>query len=110
MNINIENLDQIPQIFELMKKMSEQFTNKIEKKWLSTQETAEYLGYSKDSIDAMVQRGEFLSGIHYFQKSRKRMFDKHELDNWVIGIAPMNSQVEQEINLKVNELAASVAA
>ena len=109
MNINFENLEQIPKIFEMMKLMSKQFTDKIEKRWLSTQETAVYLGYSKDSIDSMVQKGELISDIHYFQKARKRMFDKNELDNWVIGIAPINNRLENELDMKIHEIKSSVA-
>ena len=110
MNIKFENLEQIPQIFEMMKIMSKQFTNKIEKRWLSTQETALYLNYSKDSIDSMVQKGEFISGIHYIQKVRKRMFDKNELDNWVIGIAPINNRLEDEIDMRILEITSSLAS
>lgn len=109
MNINFENLEQIPKIFEMMKLMSKQFTDKIGKRWLSTQETAVYLGYSKDSIDSMVQKGEFISGIHYFQKARKRMFDKNELDNWVIGIAPINNKLQNELDMKIHEIKSSIA-
>lgn len=110
MNINLEALEQIPQIYEILKILSEKVENKIEKKWLSTEETAQYLGYSKDSIDAMVKKGEFISGIHYYQKMRKRMFDKTALDKWVVGLDLVQSDFELQVNNTIEDIVSSIAA
>jgi hypothetical protein len=109
MNINFENLDSIPQMFELIKNISSQLENKVEKRWLSTKETAEYLGYSVDSVNSMVKKFEFIEGLHFYQKARKRMFDKSELDNWVMGITPVNNQLQFKINSTIDDIISSVA-
>lgn len=56
MKLNFEALEQIPQIYQLLNQLNEKVENRVEKKWLSTLETAHYLGYSKDSIDSMVKK------------------------------------------------------
>ncbi len=110
MNINFEVLEQIPQIHQLLNQLNEKVENKVEKRWLSTLETSVYLGYSKDSIDSMVKKNEFIQGIHYFQNHRKRMFDKHSLDKWVMGINQENPNEQQFINNTVEEIISSLAA
>ncbi|MEA2018518.1 MAG: helix-turn-helix domain-containing protein [Campylobacterota bacterium] len=89
MNINIEALEQIPQIFEMMKKMSEQFENKIDKRWLNISEAAYYLGYSKDHLHKL-KDSSFILGQHYFKRSGRLLFDKNELDRWVMT-TPINN-------------------
>ena len=86
MNVNFDALDMIPTMLKLLEQLSEEHNNHVDKKWLSTQETAEYLGYTKKSIDAKVRSNEFILDLHYYQKSSKRMFDKNMLDKWVIGM------------------------
>ena len=110
MNIDFETLEQIPQILELLQQVSIKLNDSVEKKWLSTQETSIYLGYSKDSIDSMVKKGEFIPGIHYYQKSRKRMFDKNALDGWVVGISPTSNLMEQQLVSTIEEICSSIAA
>lgn len=110
MNVNLEALEEIPKIYELVKQLSEQIENKIEKRWLSTEDTALYLGYSKDSIDAMVKKGEFIPGIHYHQKARKRMFDKNILDKWVVGIDLIDTNFEAQFSNTIKEINSSLAA
>lgn len=110
MNINLEALDQIPNIYKLLLQLNEKFENRVEKRWLSTNETAHYLGYSKDSIDAMIKRGEFVLDIHYFQRERKRMFDKEALDNWVMGISQKDTYTQQNISNTIEDIISSIAA
>lgn len=110
MNINLEALDSIPKMYEMIKILDEKLKNKVDKRWLSTEETASYLGYSKDSIDSMVKKGEFIAGIHYHQKARKRMFDKEILDKWVIGLDLINTEHEIQINSTIEGIVSSVAA
>ena len=95
MNINFENLERIEEIHKIQLIILKNLKSKNEKRWLSTIEAAQYLGYSKDSIDFFVKKGEFILGIHYYQKERKRIFDKEVLDKWVIGID--NNQIEVTI-------------
>lgn len=89
MNINLEALEQIPQILQMMKVITSQVENKIEKRWLNISEAAYYLGYSKDSIHRL-KDDSFILGQHYFKKSGKLLFDKNELDKWVMT-TPVNN-------------------
>ena len=52
------------------------------KKWLNINETAHYLGYSKDYIHKL-KDSNFILNKHYYKKSGKLLFDKDELDLWV---------------------------
>lgn len=53
-----------------------------EKRWLNVNETAHYLGYSKDHIHKL-KNEHFIEGKHYYKKIGRLLFDKIELDNWV---------------------------
>lgn len=110
MNLNFESLEQIPSMHKLLLQINEKIENKIEKRWLSTLETAYYLGYSKDSIDSMVKRGELISSIHYFQRERKRMFDKEALDKWVMGISEKENLIQENIDMTIEDIISSIAA
>ncbi len=110
MNINFETLEQIPTIYKMLLKINEKLENKIDKRWLSTIETSQYLGYSKDSIDFMVKKGEFILNIHYFQRERKRMFDKQALDKWVMGITSNNDSVKNKIEATIEGIISSMVA
>ena len=110
MNVNFETLSQIPDIYRLLLQLNEKIENRVEKRWLSTTETAHYLGYSKDSIDFMVKKGEFILNIHYFQRERKRMFDKQSLDKWVMGITSNNDSVKNKIEATIEGIISSMVA
>jgi len=88
MNLNIEALNQIPQILEMVKGLNEKVENKIEKRWLNVAETAFYLGYSKDHIHKL-KTNHFIEGKHYHKKAGRVLFDKLELDKWVISSVNM---------------------
>jgi len=60
------------------------------KQWLNINEVSHYLGYSKESIYKMVKSNDFKQGIHYHKKFKKLLFNKNELDKWVIGDSPIN--------------------
>lgn len=100
MNIPFENLAKIDTIIELLKQLpSKQF----EKRWLSTLELAEYTGYSTDSINKFVTNDELLLGTHFYQKSKKRLFDKNKIDEWIIS-----SKTRKEIFDVVDEIVSSI--
>lgn len=82
MNLNIEALNQIPQILEMIKVLSERIENKVEKRWLNVSETAYYLGYSKDHIHKL-KANHFIESKHYHKKAGRVLFDRLELDKWV---------------------------
>lgn len=110
MELNLEALEQIPQIYQLLNQLNEKVENRVEKRWLSTLETSKYLGYSKDAIDSMVKKNEFIQGVHYFQTHRKRMFDKQALDNWVMGITQEDTNTKHLIDNTIEEILSSLAA
>ena len=93
MNLNIEAVNQIPQIFDMLKVLSEKIENKIEKRWLNVTETAYYLGYSKDHIHKL-KTNHFIEGVHFYKKAGRVLFDKAELDKWVISSKNMISPQE----------------
>jgi len=99
MNLAFENLNKIDDILEKLEYLDSKISS--EKRWLSTSETSEYLGYSKNSIDAMVKSGEFILGHHYYQRARKRIFDREILDKWVLGLD--FSDCKTDFNSRINE-------
>jgi hypothetical protein len=58
----------------------------------------------------MIKKGEFVLDIHYFQRERKRMFDKEALNNWVMGINIQNTNFNEKINLTIEDIISSIAA
>ena len=93
MQINFENLEKINDILVKLESLESKIYST--KRWLSTNELAEYLGYSKDSIDTLVESGELRKDTHYYQKKRKRLFDKSRIDMWVIE---SNNSVDSIVN------------
>jgi hypothetical protein len=65
---------------------------KLEKRWLSTSELSEYIPYSKETINKKVQDETFICGIHFYQQSKIRMFDKLKIDEWIISNKLSTSQ------------------
>ena len=57
-----------------------------EKKWLNTRELSYYIGYSMDAINKMVKDEIFISGVHYYQPQKRLLFDKEQVNNWIVGI------------------------
>ncbi len=104
MTISLENLELIPKLLDEIKALKLNITN--EKKWLTANELSSYIGYSIESIHKMVKENVFIDGIHYYQPSKKLLFDKKEIDNWVIGFK--SDRARQNVNLVVNELLANI--
>ncbi|WP_164091394.1 hypothetical protein [Poseidonibacter lekithochrous] len=47
---------------------------------MTTLEVAKYLKYSKRFIDKMVVNNNHVEGVHYHQKSNKRILDREKID------------------------------
>lgn len=102
MNINLEGLEQIP---ELVAKIDEllrlQKEGIIEKKWLNSKELAYYLGFSEDKIYKLV-KSEFIENVHYFKLTGKLIFSKEKIDEWVIGGSDVNAdEIVEEVLAEV---------
>ena len=108
MNINFQNLDLIEDILKMVKHIQENQSNTIEKRWLNVNELSVYLGYSKDSINKFVQKGEFESGIHFHQKFKRLLFDKIEVDKWVISNSPKNNTTYNRVDQLTDEIISSI--
>jgi predicted DNA-binding transcriptional regulator AlpA len=104
MTISLENLELIPKLLDEIKALKLNMSN--EKKWLNTTELCAYIGYSIDSVHKMVKENTFIDGIHYYQPSKKLLFDKHEVDNWIVGFK--SDKARQNVNLVVNEILANI--
>ena len=111
MNINLEALNQIPQLLELIVSMKSTIENgTIEKRWFNTRELAEYSGYKFETIKSKIKKGEFTQGVHYFKKGGMLLFDKTEIDNWVMGVKSANNinYEKEETDSIVNDVLSSL--
>lgn len=91
MNINFENLEKIEEIYNLLILLRDEKTNQLNKKWLTTEELSTYIGYSKESIKNMIRKEELQIDKHYFRIAKKNLFDKVEIDKWIMGIDQVNN-------------------
>ena len=106
MNINFESLGKIDEIYNLLILLKDEVNNKIEKRWLTSEELALYIGYSKESIKRFLKDGEFELNYHYFKKDRKNIFDKNAIDKWIMS---ENKGVSMNSEYLVNKLLSNVA-
>ena len=104
MEYKFEYLECLPSIERKLEKIELSIENKIEKRWLNINEASEYIGYKKETIHKKVQNGEFQPEIHYYKKSGKLLFDKNELDNWVMGISTLKISTEVLVNNLINDI------
>lgn len=84
MEIKIENLERIEDIHKTQLLILDLVKNINEKRWLDINETSKYICLSKDRIHKL-KNIEFFENKHYYKKSGKLLFDKNELDSWVMG-------------------------
>lgn len=82
MNILFENLEKINDILEKLESLEQKISS--DKRWLNAKEASHYLGYSKEHIHKL-KDNYFMEGKHYHKKAGRVLFDKVELDNWVIS-------------------------
>ena len=106
MNIALENLEKIQEIYNILVLLRDREMNKIEKRWLTTEELSEYIGYSKESIKNMIKEEEFILELHYYKKHRKNIFDKLEIDKWVMN---SNKTHARNYELLTNRILVNVA-
>ena len=91
MNINFESLGKIDEIYNLLILLKDEVNNKIEKRWLTSEELALYIGYSKESIKNFIKDDELILNYHYYKKDRKNIFDKNAIDEWIMQDSNKNN-------------------
>ena len=106
MNINFESLGKIDEIYNLLVLLKDEVNNKVEKRWLTSEELALYIGYSKESIKKFLKDEEFELNYHYFKKDRKNIFDKNAIDEWIMS---ENKGISINSEYLVNKLLSNVA-
>lgn len=106
MNISLEHLELIPKLLNEIKSLKLTQAMSSEKRWLSTRELSDYIGYSLDAINKMVKDDIFIDGIHYYKPSKKLLFDKHQIDNWIVGIR--DESVKNRVNIAVENIIAGM--
>lgn len=106
MNIEFESLKLLPQMFALIEKLNNQLEDGHTKRWLNSKELAEYIGYSADAVNKMVQERVFQLDVHYYKPSKKLLFDKLEVDNWILGIE--NEKTTKDATTILNEILSSI--
>jgi len=82
MNIAFEHLALLPEILEKLTLIEKNMSNFEAKRWMNVKEVGKYLGYSNDHIYKLRDE-EFIEGIHYHKKG-KLLFDRLEIDKWVV--------------------------
>lgn len=83
MNIAFEHLALLPEILKKLTLIEKNMSNFEAKRSMNVKEVGKYLGYSADHIYKLCDE-EFIEGIH-FHKKGKLVFDRIEIDKWVIG-------------------------
>jgi predicted DNA-binding transcriptional regulator AlpA len=91
MNVNFECLEKIPEIYNLLLLLQNEVKNKVEKRWLTTEELSIYIGYSKESIKNFIKDDELILNYHYYKKDRKNIFDKNAIDEWIMQDSNKNN-------------------
>lgn len=94
MNIEFESLKLLPQMFELIEKLSRQMEEGNAKRWLSVKELATYLSYSSERI-YKIKEEHFIEGVHFYKKSGKILFDRVAIDSWVVKKDTLETNIQQ---------------
>ena len=47
-----------------------------------------------------------MDGIHYYQPAKKLIFNKHEIDNWIMGYR--SDKVKRDVNAIISEVLADI--
>ena len=86
MNIPFQHLEIIPKLLQELQALKLNQSMNSDKRWLNSRELSDYIGYSIDAIHKMVKENIFIDGIHYHQPQKKLLFDKEQINNWIVGI------------------------
>ena len=96
MNINFESLNDITEILTLLTSVNEKIERgTLNKRWLSVNELANYIPFSKDKIYKMIDI-EFEEGIHFYRKENKIIFDNNKIDEWILYSQSNNNIVDRK--------------
>ncbi|MDD2896249.1 MAG: helix-turn-helix domain-containing protein [Aliarcobacter sp.] len=82
--IDMENINLIKSIAQDIETIKKSLSSIQVKRWLNTNETAKYLGYSKDRIYKLKEDA-FIENLHFYKKTGKILFDRVAIDDWVVG-------------------------
>lgn len=102
MTIGLEYLELIPKLLDEIKALKLNQAIDVSKRWLNTRELSDYIGYSMDAINKMVKDDVFIDGIHYHKPSKKLLFDKEQVNNWIVGIKDPKHM--QRVNISVENI------
>ncbi|MDP3588884.1 MAG: helix-turn-helix domain-containing protein [Sulfuricurvum sp.] len=99
MTLEIKELDVINEVFAIVKDLKKMINNSNSKKWMSVNELAEYICYSKDAIYKMIGT-QFIENYHFYKQSGKLLFETEKIDQWIRSpkIKPAN-HVEIDSNI-----------
>lgn len=106
MNISLEHLELIPKLLNEIKSLKLSQAMSGDKRWLNTRELSDYIGYSLDAINKMVKDDVFVDGVHYYKPSKKLLFDKEQVNNWIVGIK--DDKQKQRVNIAVENILAGM--
>ena len=108
MKIDLTPLEAIPTVLKQLEIIDNKLNSNIDKRWLNTSELASYTGYKLETIKSKIKKHDFIIGVHYFKRDGKLLFDKFEIDKWVMGIKPSNIELENDYSNIVDEVLASL--
>ncbi|MFA6191712.1 MAG: helix-turn-helix domain-containing protein [Sulfurimonas sp.] len=106
MNVDFESLKLLPQIFELLNKLSES-TNHNLKRWMSVKELSQYLTFGKDKIYKMIDV-QFIESEHYYKKENRLLFDKEKIDEWILNTST-NKRSNLDTKLIIDDVLSSLS-
>lgn len=87
MKVDIVSQKDIEKVSKQLELIDKKIDSNIEKRWLTTDDVAKYTGYKLETIRSKIKNRDFIKEIHYFKKGRKILFDKFEIDKWIMGLS-----------------------
>lgn len=103
MLVALEHLELLPKILEKVTLIEKKLEESQAKRWMTIKELSKYLGYSVDHIYKLKDT-EFAEGTHFYKRG-KLLFDKIEIDKWIIG-EPQT--IDYSAKEKINNIVESV--
>jgi hypothetical protein len=105
---SFEYLADIPTLKKQLEALDNKLNSNIEKRWLNTHEVANYTGYKLETIKSKVKNSDFIREIHYYKRDGKLLFDKFEIDKWVMGIKPTHTELDTSCMNVVDNIMKSI--